>query len=70
MTDRASELASATRARRVALGLTQLELAELAGCSTRFVHTVEAGKSTVRLDKLTDVLDVLGLRLVVMGPAE
>ena len=69
MTDRASELASTVRARRVALGLTQLVLAELAGCSTRFVHTVEAANSTVRLDKLCDVLEVLGLRLIVTGPA-
>jgi hypothetical protein len=35
---------------------------------TRFVHTVEAGKATIRLDKLIDVLDVLGLRLALDGP--
>lgn len=70
MSDRASELAARVRARRRALGLKQRELAELAGCSTRFVHTVEAGKTTVRLDKLLDLLDVLGLRLELVGPAE
>ena len=53
------------RARRVRLGLRQEELAELAGCSTRFVHTVEAGKESVRLDKLLDLFQVLGLGLVV-----
>jgi hypothetical protein len=31
----------------------------------RFVHTIEAGKTTLRLDKLLDVLTVLGLRLEV-----
>lgn len=41
----------------------QAELAELAACSTRFVHTLEAGKASVRLDKLLAVLRVLGLRL-------
>tara|TARA_R110002072_G_scaffold302899_1_gene489577 strand:+ start:18821 stop:19174 length:354 start_codon:yes stop_codon:yes gene_type:complete len=51
------------RDRRLALGLNQVDLAELAGCSTRFVHTTEAGKPTVRLDKLLDLLSVLGLRL-------
>jgi len=56
------------RARRRALHLKQEELAELAGCSTRFVHTVEAGKPSIRLDKLLDVLQVLGLRLAVVGP--
>lgn len=56
-------MARALRQRREALGLNQVDVAELAGCSTRFVHTVEAGKGTLRLDKLTDVLRVLGLRL-------
>lgn len=71
MSDRASALgalATAARERREALGLTQTELAELAGCSTRFVHTLEAGKATLRLDKTLDVLDVLGLSLQVVGP--
>lgn len=53
------------RARRLRLGLRQEELAELAGCSTRFVHTVEAGKETLRLDKLLALLEALGLGLVV-----
>jgi len=51
------------RARREALGLRQSELADLAGCSARFVHTLEGGKGTVRLDKVLDVLEVLGLSL-------
>lgn len=54
-------LGEAARARRVELGLKQVELAELARCSTRFVHMVEAGKATVRFDKLLDLLAVLGL---------
>ena len=62
MHDRSFErLAEAARARRSALGLKQVELAELARCSTRFVHMVEAGKPTVRFDKLLDLLAVLGL---------
>jgi HTH-type transcriptional regulator / antitoxin HipB len=59
--DRTSGLATAVRARRRELGLRQEELADLAGCSERFVHTVEAGKETVRLDKVLDVLATLGL---------
>lgn len=51
--------------RREELELRQSELAELAGCSARFVHAVETGKPTVQLDKLIDVLGVLGLHLVV-----
>jgi HTH-type transcriptional regulator / antitoxin HipB len=37
----------------------------LAEVSERFVYALEAGKPTVRLDKLLDVLDALGLHLVV-----
>ena len=50
-------------------GLQESDLAELAGCSARFIHTVEADKATIRLDKLCSVLNVLGLYLVVRGPA-
>jgi len=66
MTRNTSGLAEAVRDRRVALNLRQTDLAELAGCSTRFVHTLEQGKETVRLDKLLDVLEVLGLGLQVV----
>lgn len=66
MSGRVAGLAESVRQRRVALGLRQTDLADLAGCSTRFVHTVEQGKETVRLDKLLDVLEVLGLGLTVV----
>ena len=49
--------------RRKALGLRQEDLADLAGVSHRFVQSVEAGKTSVRLDKLEAVLHALGLRL-------
>ncbi len=58
------------RSRRRLLGLTQHDVAALAGCADRFVHTLEQGKATVRLDKVLDVLEVLGLGLrVTSGPA-
>ena len=59
-------LGERVRQRRKALGLRQADLADLAGCSNRFVHTVENGKTTLRLDKVLDVLDVLGLELLVV----
>lgn len=65
MSDRADEgpgaLGREVRARRRALGLTQQQVADLAGASTRFVHTIEQGKPSLRLDRLLDVLEVLGL---------
>ncbi len=57
------DFGASLRARRIELDLKQVELAELASCSTRFVHTVEAGKTTIRLDKLQNLLRVLGLAL-------
>lgn len=54
-------LATDVRDRRSQLGLTQRDLAELAGVSERFVRAVESGKPTVRLDKLQSLLDALGL---------
>jgi HTH-type transcriptional regulator/antitoxin HipB len=58
-----SDLAIDVRARRRDLGLTQLDVADLAGVSDRFVMELEQGKTTVRLDKLTAVLDAIGLTL-------
>lgn len=59
-------LAAEVRRRRRELGLAQEELADLAGASQRFVHMLEAGKPTVRLDKVLSVLGVLGLGLRVV----
>ena len=58
-------LAQAVRRRRKGLGLTQEQLADLAGCSERFVYAIESGRATLRLDKVLDVLGVLGLGLTV-----
>lgn len=60
---RLSGIGPQVAARRKSLHLTQKDLADLAGCSTRFIGALEAGKPSVRMDKLLDVLDVLGLEL-------
>lgn len=65
MAERLAHVARQVRDRRKSLRLTQDDLADLARCSPRFVRALEAGKPTVRLDKLLDVLDVLGLELLV-----
>lgn len=53
-------------ARRRELGLRQVDVAELAGVSERFVRLLESGKESVRLDKVMPVLEVLGLRLALL----
>jgi len=57
------QLPSVVRARRITLGLTQQDLADMAGVSERFVRFVEQGKPSVQLDSLLAVLDTLGLEL-------
>lgn len=59
----ADSLGAVVAARRRHLGLGQLEVAELADVSERFVREVEHDKPTIRLDKLRAVLAVLGLEL-------
>lgn len=48
---------------RKAAGLTQVQLAKRAGVGLRFVRELEQGKPTVRLDKINQVLDLLGYEL-------
>lgn len=58
-------LAQAIRKRRKALGLTQEDLARLAECGSVLVNQIEAGKATARLDKLLNIMTVLGLEFVI-----
>lgn len=52
---------------RRAMRLTQAEVALAAGVGLRFVVELEAGKSTVRLDKVLQVLQALGASLQLAG---
>jgi len=56
-------LAAAVRKRRKSLKLSQIELGRFAGCGPDFIYDLEQGKPTVRLDKLLEVLSILGLQL-------
>lgn len=55
------------RRARKAHGLTQFQLAGLAGTGLRFVSELERGKQSVALDKVLAVLAALGLRLQAVG---
>ena len=46
--------------KRKNLGLTQISLAEKAGVGLRFIRDLEQGKSSLRLDKVNQVLDLFG----------
>jgi y4mF family transcriptional regulator len=59
----AKHLGNKIRDRRKALGITQADLARLAGCSIPSVIAAEEGKPTLRLKILIDLAQVLGLHL-------
>ena len=46
-------------------GLTQVECARRAGLGLRFIRELEQGKSTIRMDKLNQVLEFFGYHLEV-----
>jgi HTH-type transcriptional regulator / antitoxin HipB len=60
-----SKLGAAVKKRRKRLGLTQEAVARAAGCGLVFVYNLERGKPSLRLDKLLDILRVLGMDIVV-----
>ena len=61
------QLGKTIKSRRKHLRMSQEELALLSETSLNFICQLEAGKSTVRLNKLLDVLYALGLELNVIN---
>lgn len=59
------ELGRLVRSVRKEQGLTQLDVAGLAGRSNRFVIDLERGKSTLQMQKVLDVLALLGLEVLI-----
>lgn len=61
----AADLGAVVRAQRKHLALKQLDIAGLGNTGNRFIVELEAGKPTVQLQKVLDVMDLLGLEVVV-----
>lgn len=64
--DREFLLDAFVRQRRLANGLTQRQLGELAGVGTRAISELERGKPTLRMDVANAVLGVFGKQLGVI----
>lgn len=62
-----AELGELVKDARRAQGLLQADLAGLSGTGNRFVVDLERGKPTLQLQKVLDMLDLLGLEVRV-GP--
>jgi len=63
MNDRSLNLAEFIKLKRKNLHLTQPALAAKAGVGLRFVREIEQGKTTLRLDKVNQVLQLFGQQL-------
>lgn len=61
-------LSEIIRKHRKAAGLSQLQLAELAGVGKTVVFDLEKGKETVQLDTLRKVLSVLNIKVRLNSP--
>ena len=59
------EIADFIRQQRKRYKLTQRDLADRAGVGIRFIRELEGGKTTLRLDKVTTVLEFFGGRLCI-----
>jgi y4mF family transcriptional regulator len=63
------QLGAVIREQRKRLALKQLDLAGLGNTGNRFIVDLENGKPTVQLQKVLDLMDLLGLEVVVRTKA-
>jgi y4mF family transcriptional regulator len=66
----ASDIAKTIRSCRKRSGLTQLELAKMAGVGKTVVFDIENGKETVQMNSLLKILEVLNIRFALITPFE
>lgn len=59
-----ADMAQLVRDQRRALKLRQIDLAGIGNTGNRLIVDIEKGKPTVQLQKVLDLLDLLGLELV------
>jgi len=62
------KLAFILKKHRKAAGLSQLQLAEIAGVGKTVVYDLEKGKETVQLDTLRRILSALNIKVQLTGP--
>ena len=61
-------LANIIRRHRKLAGLSQLQLAELAGVGKTVIYDIEKGKVSVKLDTLRKILNVLNIKVTLESP--
>jgi y4mF family transcriptional regulator len=65
---RANEIADIIKLCRKRSGLTQLELAKMAGVGKTVVFDIESGKESVQMNSLLKVLEVLNVHIKLITP--
>lgn len=63
-----TSIAESVRRHRKEAGLTQKQLADLAGVGKTVVFDIENGKESVRVDTLMKVLDALNIKMSLESP--
>ena len=63
-----NQLANIILFHRKRSGLTQVELAEMAGVGKNMIYELENGKQSVQLDNLLRILQVLNIELTFQSP--
>jgi y4mF family transcriptional regulator len=61
-------LAKVIKEHRKAAGLSQLQLAELAGVGKTVVYDLEKGKETVQINTLRKILKTLNIKVMLTSP--
>ena len=61
-------LATVIKKHRKAAGLSQLQLAEMAGIGKTVVFDIEKGKETIQLDTLRKIMSVLNIKVQLTSP--
>lgn len=59
-----TQLSKYIKKMRKQYGLTQIDLSEKSGVGLRFVREMEQGKTTLRLDKVNQVLALFGAEML------
>jgi HTH-type transcriptional regulator / antitoxin HipB len=63
-----SQLGELVKARRKALGLTQIELAQRARCGHRLIRELEHGKESIQMGRALEICHLLNIKLLATMP--
>jgi y4mF family transcriptional regulator len=60
-----SDIGKQIKERRDTLGITQPDLAEMAGVNINTIYNIESGRGNPTIKKLSKILEILGMEVIV-----